>query len=224
MIDRGGEDFLSEGQKNQCRRAAALEVNLEQLEANMSEGQGVDLDVYNRLAGNLRRLFETLGLERNARLHAVARSLSPSEGSGGDDFRVMDILEALADPNLFAPHFVGSSWDGWRSFLAALFALPATAAYSQCTGRTKFPDKPFAESALIVGRRGGKSRVLALIAVYLACFRDYRPYLAPGEVATIAIIAANRSQARSTRSAPAGAARTISGPGRPLMREPGIRL
>jgi hypothetical protein len=37
---------------------------------------------------------------------------------------------------------------------------------------------------------------LALIAVYLACFRDYRPYLAPGEVATIAVLAANRSQAR----------------------------
>jgi hypothetical protein len=33
----------------------------------MSEGQGVDLDVYNRLAGNLRRLFETLGLERKSR-------------------------------------------------------------------------------------------------------------------------------------------------------------
>lgn len=33
----------------------------------MSEGQGVDLDVYNRLAGNLRRLFETLGLERKQR-------------------------------------------------------------------------------------------------------------------------------------------------------------
>ena len=33
----------------------------------MSEGQGVDLDVYNRLAGNLRRLFETLGLERKAK-------------------------------------------------------------------------------------------------------------------------------------------------------------
>ena len=64
MIDRGGEGLLSEGQKSLCRRAATLEVNLEQLEANMSEGQGVDLDVYNRLAGNLRRLFETLGLER----------------------------------------------------------------------------------------------------------------------------------------------------------------
>ena len=67
MIDRGGADFLSEGQKSLCRRPATLEVNLEQLENNMSEGQGIDLDVYNRLAGNLRRLFETLGLERKAR-------------------------------------------------------------------------------------------------------------------------------------------------------------
>jgi hypothetical protein len=49
---------------------------------------------------------------------------------------------------------------------------------------------------LVIGRRGGKSRVLALVAVYLACFRDYVPYLAAGEVATVAVIAADRRQAR----------------------------
>jgi hypothetical protein len=59
------------------------------------------------------------------------------------------------------------------------------------------PAEPFKEAAFVVGRRGGKSRILALIAVYLACFRDYAPYLAPGEVATIAVIAADRKQARS---------------------------
>jgi hypothetical protein len=73
----------------------------------------------------------------------------------------------------------------------------AVAVYRACTGRAVAPDKPFTEAALIVGRRGGKSRILALIAVYLATFRDYAPYLAPGEVATIAVLAANRSQARS---------------------------
>ena len=55
----------------------------------------------------------------------------------------------------------------------------------------------FTEAALVIGRRGGKSRILALVACYLACFRDYTPFLAPGEMATIAIIAANRAQARS---------------------------
>ena len=38
---------------------------------------------------------------------------------------------------------------------------------------------------------------LALIAVYLACFRDYEPYLAPGEVATIGVLAVDKGQARA---------------------------
>jgi hypothetical protein len=66
-----------------------------------------------------------------------------------------------------------------------------------CTGREAWPQAPFTEAALIVGRRGGKSRTLALIAVFLACFKDYWPFLAPGEVATIAVLAADRSQARA---------------------------
>jgi hypothetical protein len=114
----------------------------------------------------------------------------------------LTILDALADPELFAPHFKGGSWVGWKAFLAALFALPmddddAGQLFRQCTGRTMAPGKPFTEAALSVGRRGGKSRVLALIATYLATFRDYAPHLAPGEVATIAILAANKAQARS---------------------------
>jgi hypothetical protein len=38
--------------------------------------------------------------------------------------------------------------------------------------------------------------VLALIAVYLACFRNYSQYLAPGERGTILILAADRKQSR----------------------------
>jgi hypothetical protein len=50
-----------------CRRVAAIEVQLEQMEACMSEGDlKVDLDLYNRLAGNLRRMLETIGLQRRA--------------------------------------------------------------------------------------------------------------------------------------------------------------
>ncbi|HEY8033222.1 MAG TPA: hypothetical protein VIF02_12815 [Methylocella sp.] len=113
----------------------------------------------------------------------------------------MNIIEALNDPHLFAPHFRGPSWVAWRAFLTAAFGLPMDDAsrklFRQCTGRAAIPAGPISEAALVVGRRGGKSRVLALIAVYLACFRDYAPYLAPGEVATIAVLAANRPQARS---------------------------
>jgi phage terminase large subunit-like protein len=104
-------------------------------------------------------------------------------------------------PALLAPYFRGTSWTAWRAFLAALFALPMDddqmALYRHHTCRNAAPDAPFKEAELVVGRRGGKSRVLALIATYLATFFDYAPHLAPGEMATCAVIAADRKQARS---------------------------
>ena len=86
-------------------------------------------------------------------------------------------------------------------FLRALFALPMNdadlAVFTEHTGRATPPAVPFKEAALICGRRGGKSRVLALIAVFIACFIDHTPHLAAGEVATVAVIAADRRQART---------------------------
>jgi len=111
------------------------------------------------------------------------------------------ILEAIDHPQVFGPFFRGDTWQAWRAFLGALFALPmddaALALYRAHTGRISAPVVPFKEAALVVGRRGGKSRVLALCATYLATFRSYEQFLAPGEVATIAVIAADRRQARS---------------------------
>ena len=113
----------------------------------------------------------------------------------------MNLLDASRDPNLFAPWFRDpETWTAWRAFLAALFALPMTEgeaeAYQRHTGRETAPETPQDEAWLIVGRRGGKSFVMALIAVYLGCFRDYRAHLQPGERATVMVIAADRRQAR----------------------------
>jgi hypothetical protein len=78
--------------------------------------------------------------------------------------------------------------------------LPMTedqlAIYRRFTGRSTPPTKALHEAWLVIGRRGGKSFVLAVIAVFLACFRDWRPFLGPGEVGTVIIIAADRRQAR----------------------------
>ena len=110
----------------------------------------------------------------------------------------VSIIEALDDPALFKTHFRGDTWQPWQAFLQALFALPmdedALALYQHDTGRSEPPMAAFKESALIIGRRGGKSRCLALTAVFLATFRSYEQFLAPGEVATIAVIAADRKQ------------------------------
>jgi hypothetical protein len=111
------------------------------------------------------------------------------------------LLDAMDDPNLFAPWFKKRGmWAAWRAFISALFALPMSGAeqaiFRQCTQRANAPPKAVRECWLAVGRRGGKSFILALIAVYLACFANYRKYLAPGERGTVMIIAADKKQAR----------------------------
>lgn len=113
----------------------------------------------------------------------------------------MTILDDLDDDKVFGHAFKGASFRNWRVFLQALFGLDMNAdelaIFRQFTGRTTAPTQEFTEAALIIGRRGGKSRILALICVYLATSRDYEPYLAPGECATVALIATDRRAARN---------------------------
>jgi hypothetical protein len=112
----------------------------------------------------------------------------------------LNILDALSSDQVFAKHFRGPTWDAWRVFLAALFGLLLTheqlALYQQHTGRTYPPTTPHREAWPVIGRRGGKSFVPALIAVFLAVFKDWRPHLGPGEVGTIMVVCADRRQAR----------------------------
>ena len=50
-----------------CKRIATIECECERMEGQLSQGETVDLDLYNRLSGNLKRLCESVGLERRAR-------------------------------------------------------------------------------------------------------------------------------------------------------------
>jgi hypothetical protein len=112
-----------------------------------------------------------------------------------------DILACLDDPGWWGPWFARGDWSAWRSFFAAAFALPmdeaALATYRGCTGRTTAPTAQASEAWAICGRRGGKTRIMATVAAWLACFSDLRPHLGPGEVATVMLIAANRKQSRT---------------------------
>ena len=96
------------------------------------------------------------------------------------------------------PTFLTPSWTAWRGYLSAVCWLTLTAdeavLYQQCTGRHQLPGAPAREVWTIVGRRGGKSRVAALLAIYLALFRRYT--LAPGERGVVMVLAADRRQAR----------------------------
>src|SRR5215510_14685123 len=113
----------------------------------------------------------------------------------------MTIIEAIEDPHLFAPLFKDpTSRQAWEVWLKSIFALPMTQEecelYSRCTGRQHAPNMEPSEVFTIVGRRGGKSFIAALTAVYLACFRDYAPFLNAGERGTTMLLARDRHQAQ----------------------------
>jgi hypothetical protein len=64
VSDLGGRDMLSEAQLSLIKRASTLELELEQAEGRLSKGEQIDLDSYGRAASHLRRILESLGLER----------------------------------------------------------------------------------------------------------------------------------------------------------------
>ncbi len=68
--DLGGTEAISEAERSIIRRASVITTELEQLERRFAlAGQAAaqDLDLYQRTAGNLRRLLEAVGLQRRAR-------------------------------------------------------------------------------------------------------------------------------------------------------------
>lgn len=69
LEDLGGEAQVSQAERSLVSRAAALTVELERLEARFAneDAKPAELDLYQRAAGNLRRLLETLGLKRRPR-------------------------------------------------------------------------------------------------------------------------------------------------------------
>ncbi|MBE0471448.1 MAG: hypothetical protein IBX55_18305 [Methyloprofundus sp.] len=114
---------------------------------------------------------------------------------------MVTIRDLMNDPQLFGDTFAGETWDAWRALLSGFYGLPLSDTeldtFKQLTGREKAPSQAHDELWLVVGRRGGKTNTSALLAVYEAVFNNHAEKLAPGEVATVMLIAADRKQARS---------------------------
>ena len=129
------------------------------------------------------------------------------------------ILQVMQHPRLLGEFFTGDSWKSWKVVLAATFGLPcphvgpltirvreggvwksetltALKFYRRLTGRETWPKNQASEAWWACGVRSGKSRIAALIGTYLGCFRSYKRFLAPGEVGTLPIVAADRAQTR----------------------------
>lgn len=70
--DMGGADQISEVQRQLVSRFAMLALTLEAMEASAIEGNALDLDLFARGAGHLRRIGEALGMRR------VPRDVTPT--------------------------------------------------------------------------------------------------------------------------------------------------
>src|ERR1700733_6754403 len=109
------------------------------------------------------------------------------------------IDSALADPQLLGAALGNpDSWKTWRAVLKAAFGLALNLedlrAFASVAGSRIPPTQRVRELWAIVGRRGGKSRMAALIAVYLAIFVKHK--LARGERGMVLVLSASREQSR----------------------------
>jgi len=109
------------------------------------------------------------------------------------------IDKALCDPALLGAALGDpATWQTWRAVLKAAFGLDLNRdearAFASVAGSRAPPSQRVRELWAIVGRRGGKSQMAALIAVFLACFVKHK--LSRGEHGMVLALAASTEQAR----------------------------
>jgi phage terminase large subunit-like protein len=110
------------------------------------------------------------------------------------------IRRALGDPNLLGRALAGDSWAPWRTLLIAAMgeelADEERELFKQLTGREHEPGRRVDELVLVVGRKGGKTRCMALLAVYLATLVDHRAALSVGERGVVLVVAQSQAVAK----------------------------
>jgi hypothetical protein len=117
----------------------------------------------------------------------------------------LPISEALLDGNLLGAALGDPvPWATWLVVLKAAFGLPLDAAecavFTTVAGGRVPPLKRVRELWCgPIGRRSGKSRMAAAIACHVALLTDHSK-LVPGEIGTVAVIAASREQSNTTFS------------------------
>jgi hypothetical protein len=114
---------------------------------------------------------------------------------------IVTMREALSRPVYFGRQLGGDTWSKWRVLLIAIAGEPLTddelVVFFALTNRQKQPEGRPREFWGVIGRRGGKSRAMAVLAAWLAGCHDFRDILAPGERGHLPVLAQTRDQATS---------------------------
>ena len=111
------------------------------------------------------------------------------------------IEDALTDPQLLGAALGQiKSWSTWLATLKAAFGLKLNRterrAFASVAGSRKPPRRMARELWCVIGRRSGKSRMAAALAVFLAVFVDHSARLSKGEIGYVLVLAPTVSQAR----------------------------
>lgn len=105
---------------------------------------------------------------------------------------------AIGDPELLGDFFSGGSWAPWRAVLKGAYCElldeRELELFRKVAGRDP-PSRRVRELWIKAGRRAGKDSIASAIAT-VAALEDYRPYLRPGERASILCLACDREQAK----------------------------
>jgi hypothetical protein len=124
----------------------------------------------------------------------------PHHTTPGPIIPMTPLRTALEAPELLGGTIPGDSWLSWRALLLAALGEPLKpdelALFRKLTEREHPPTQRVSEFVAVVGRRGGKSRAIATLLVYLACLVNYKPRLATGETGVALCIAPSQDQAK----------------------------
>ena len=105
----------------------------------------------------------------------------------------VSMRKALSDPQLLGTALPGDSWRPWRTLLIAAMGEKLTdderALFKTLTGREHEPLQRVDTFAAVVGRRGGKSRAMAVLATYISGLVDHTDALVPGERGVLLCVA-----------------------------------
>jgi len=112
---------------------------------------------------------------------------------------LLPLRRALSDPHVLGGLLDGPSWRHWRALLIGAMGEALDdderALFREITGRAAEPGERVEELWGIIGRRGGKTRAMAVLAAYIAACCDWSDVLAPGETGILALFAATQRQA-----------------------------
>ena len=202
-------DFVRDMERNNlppfrpssCARLLGLACDLRQA-ALAEDAKAVALHLRTTRLERLWRVEDWLTVRTNRARHPrIAKWLHRATGRYRLEESAMSVTieTALRDKQLLGAALGDlATWSTWRAVLKAAFGDALTReelrAFASVAGSRRPPAHKVRELWVLAGRGGGKSRMSAAVAVFIACFFEHD--LDAGEVGYVVALAASKDQAR----------------------------